>query len=275
MKRGYVKLYRKLLENPIFRNAELLQLFLYCLLKANHKKGKAFFGSNEIDIEQGQFVTGRFELSSALGQKESSTYKRLKRLESLHVISLQSNTKNTLVTVENWGLYQSIEEESNNEVTAKEQQSNNKVTTKEQQSNTNKNVRSKECKNEKKEDIYGGFSSNPKLVQVLNDFEQMRKSIKNGKLTDRARELMLIELEKLATTDEKKIAILEQSILNNWKGLFPLKEGGQAPIKKNGFKIDNRPYEKEHGEQFVVTGTVTDEELEKALRERKQAKGAT
>ncbi len=147
--KGYVKLYRKILSNPVFKSPELLQLFIYCLLRANHEEGKAFYGNDEIKIEPGQFITGRFELSKDLKQNESSTYKRLKRLETLHMVALRSNNRNTLVTVVNWELYQSAEKESNSKSTPKEQQSNNKVTTKEQQSNTNKNVKNGRMEEEK------------------------------------------------------------------------------------------------------------------------------
>lgn len=105
-------------------------------------------------------------------------------------------------------------------------------------------------------DIYSGFSSNPILLQTLNDFEKMRKSIKNGKMTDRARELMLTELEKLADTDVKKIAVLEQSILNNWKGIFPLKEDGQVKKgnqAKSGFKnFEERKYDTQSLEEKLL-----------------------
>jgi hypothetical protein len=160
MKKGYIKLYRKLLENPMFKNAELLQLFLYCLLKANREPGKAFYGSNEIDVGKGQFITGRFELSSTLGQKPDATYKRLKRLETLNIIALQSNNRNTLVTVLNWDLYQSKKEECNNEVTTESQQNNNKVT----------QTRSKEIKN----NIY------------TDDLEEIRSHYKGTKTKDAA-----------------------------------------------------------------------------------------
>lgn len=237
---GYIKLYRKLLCNPIFKNPYLLQLFVYCLLKANHSEGKAFYGADEIILKPGQFVTGRFELSAALGGNASSTYKRLKRLESLTMLGLQSNNKNTLVTVLNWESYQIDKSDLDNEVTADGQESNRKVTTKGQQSNTNKNV--KNDKNERmKENIYSDYTENPNLLKALKDFEIMRNSMKNGKFTDQAKKLLLTELNKLADTDEKKIAILKQSIFYGWKGVFPLKQG-QA--QKSGFdNFEGRKYD--------------------------------
>ena len=62
------------------------------------------------------------------------------------------------------------------------------------------------------------------LDVALNDFAEMRKKMRKP-LTDRAIALTLSELEKLAPgDDEKKIAILNQSIQRGWQGVFPLKD---------------------------------------------------
>ena len=56
----------------------------------------------------------------------------------------------------------------------------------------------------------------------MDDFAEMRRKIRKP-LTDRAKALTLSELEKLAPGDEeKKIAILNQSIQRSWQGVFPL-----------------------------------------------------
>ena len=69
------------------------------------------------------------------------------------------------------------------------------------------------------------------LDAALNDFAEMRKKIRKP-LTDRALALTLSELEKLAPgDDEKKIAILNQSIQRGWQGVFPLKDEPEAPKK--------------------------------------------
>ena len=69
------------------------------------------------------------------------------------------------------------------------------------------------------------------LDAALNDFAEMRKKMRKP-LTDRALALTLSELEKLAPgDDEKKIAILNQSIQRGWQGVFPLKDEPEAPKK--------------------------------------------
>ena len=113
MAMGWVRLHRKLIENPIFLKPELLQLFIYCLLKANHKANKIIWNKEETTIEQGQFITGRDELGKAVNQNPRTTYDRLKVLEKLQIINIKSNNKFSLVTVVNYAMYQIDEEESN------------------------------------------------------------------------------------------------------------------------------------------------------------------
>jgi uncharacterized phage protein (TIGR02220 family) len=151
---GYIKLYRKLLASSIFHNEKLLKVWIWCLLKASHKGYKHVVGLQEIELSEGQFVTGRFKGSTELKMNPSTFYKYLISLKNLHMIELKSNNKVTVVTIVNWGKYQVEETESC-------QQNNNKITTKEQQSNTNKN--DKNVKNEK--NIYIPF---PEIISYLN-----------------------------------------------------------------------------------------------------------
>lgn len=103
-------------------------MWIWCLLKATHKPYKLMVGLTEIELKEGQFITGRNKGAEELDIKPSTFYKHMKALQDMGMISLNSNNKMTLVTIENWRKYQ-----------LEEIQSNNKVTTKEQQSNTNNN----------------------------------------------------------------------------------------------------------------------------------------
>lgn len=132
---GWIKLHRKTLESSIFDNPHLLKMWMWCLLKASHKSYKQLVGLEEIELNEGQFITGRHKGSVELKVNPSTWYKHLKLLESMSMIDINSNNKMTVVSIVNWGLYQGNGLESNNE-----------ITTNEQQNNTNKNV-----KNVKKE----------------------------------------------------------------------------------------------------------------------------
>lgn len=169
MHNGYIALHRKLLNNPIFDNPALLKMWVWCLLKATHTPYKQIIGLEVVDLNKGQFITGRFAGSKELNVNESTWYKHIKLLEQLEMIALNSNNKYTLVTVVNWELYQVDKEKSNN-----------KITTKEQQNNTNNNVN-----NDNKEysafvnkmlPLYRGRKSkstrDKKLPKILKDHSQ-------------------------------------------------------------------------------------------------------
>lgn len=68
------------------------------------------------------------------------------------------------------------------------------------------------------EDYTGG-----ELLNVLMEFAEMRKAI-NAKLTPRAAQMICNKLDTLADNDIDKIKIVENSIMNSWKGIFALKQ---------------------------------------------------
>lgn len=127
---SYIKLFRKLLNSPIFENEKALKIWIWCLLKATHKEREQLVGQRIVSLKKGEFIFGRKQASEELKMTESTIYKYIKLLEKLQMISIKSNNKFSIVSIEKWEDYQ-IEELKNN----------NKITTKEQQSNTNKNVK--------------------------------------------------------------------------------------------------------------------------------------
>jgi len=137
---GYIKLYRNLLDNPVMQKPDYLSVWIYLLLKANHKITTFIFNNKTIELQPGQLVTGRKKLSRATGISESQIYKILNYFEMEHQIEQQKNNRFTLISILNWQDYQG-------NGTTKEQQSNSKVTTTRQPCNTYKN--DKNVKNEK------------------------------------------------------------------------------------------------------------------------------
>lgn len=89
-------------------------------------------------------------------------------------------------------------------------------------------TKTKTKRNTKEKDlavILDSYTENAELIEALEGFVEMRKKAK-APLTERAIKLALKELDKLAGTDEKKIAVVNQSVVNGWKGFYPLKKGG-------------------------------------------------
>lgn len=75
-------------------------------------------------------------------------------------------------------------------------------------------------------DILNTYTQDKKLKQTIFEFIKMRKAIKKP-LTDRALQLILSKLNTLTADDNTKIGILEQSIMNSWQSVFPLKQEPQ------------------------------------------------
>jgi hypothetical protein len=97
---------------------------------------------------------------------------------------------------------------------------------------------------------FENYTENPELLQRLKEFLEMRKAIKKP-MTDRAKSELLSKLDKLASTDEEKIAILDQSIFNSWQGVFALKQTlpfNQRP--RNQYKDPNKC--ETTGEQYEI-----------------------
>lgn len=82
--------------------------------------------------------------------------------------------------------------------------------------------RNKSKENKKDKTAFEDYTSNPTLIKTLESYLEHRKKIKKP-MTDNAIKLLLGNLDKLASNDTDKIAILEQSIFNGWQGVFPLK----------------------------------------------------
>lgn len=80
---------------------------------------------------------------------------------------------------------------------------------------------------------FSDYTTNNDLIVALNDFVLMRKKIK-APMTEKAVRLMLSRLEVISNSDEEKIAILNQSIMNSWKGVFELKDNSSRG-RKQGF----------------------------------------
>lgn len=218
---GWIKLHRKTLDNPVVcKDSDHLAVWMYLLMNATHKEYPAIFAGKKIMLQPGQLITGRIAISEKFNIHESKVQRILKKFEIEHQIEQQTNNKKRLISILSWSDYQDSEQQN-------EQPVNNQRTTTEQPVNTNKNV--KNVKNKRTKEIkdntaFEDYTSNPVLLESLNSFYEYRKKSKKP-MTDAAIKLLLKKLNDLASDDETKADILNQSILNGWQGIFPIKDG--------------------------------------------------
>lgn len=124
---GWISLYRKIQEHWIWKSTEPFDkrsAWLSLLFKANHKDTKVMMDSKLVEIKRGSFITSELKLANEWkwGRKKVRTF--LKRLEDDRMLSKSSTTKYTAISIENWDLYQKVEQQ-------KEQLRNNRGTTRE------------------------------------------------------------------------------------------------------------------------------------------------
>ncbi len=141
---GYIKLYRKITNSFVWTNSDMFKLWRLCLMKASHEGRKILFNGQEIELNSGEFVTGRDAITKELNEgvniahqvNSGTAWRWLKKFEKEQMLNIKSTTKYSIISIINWNDYQSNEHQVNNE-----------RTTDEQQVNTNKNY--KNYKNEK------------------------------------------------------------------------------------------------------------------------------
>jgi len=179
-------------------------VWCYLLLNATHKERQCLFGGKNIILKPGELITGRKKIAVNNRIDKSKVERILKLFKGAQQIEQQTSNANRLISIVNWDSYQSSEQQS-------EQPLNNQRTTSEQPVNTNKND-----KNDKKKELSD-------FEKTFDDFKKMRKQLKKP-MTDKAEVLLINKLNKLANTEEEKIEILNNSIMNSWIGVFELKD---------------------------------------------------
>ncbi len=140
MSSGWVKLHRKILDNPIFKNDKLFRVFMYLLLKASHTERDQLIGDSIVRLKVGQWATGRKAISRDTGLTEQNVRTAICKLEKLGILTIKVTVKYSVFSIANWNNHQ----QDNQQVTNKQPTSNQQVT-------TNNNVKNE--KNDNKKDF--------------------------------------------------------------------------------------------------------------------------
>ncbi len=194
---GWIKLHRGVLDHFVSKDKDVFLLWITILLLANHKSVKFPVGNKVVEVRKGQFMTSRKALSERTGLAESKVERVLKMLKKEQQIEQQSFSKYRLISITNYSLYQSTEQQVNSNRTASEQQVN-----------TNKNV--KNVKNVKKHTDKPAGLSDP----VWLDWKKIR-TVKRLPITTTA--LKKIEREALKANMSLNQAI-EKCAEEGWAG---------------------------------------------------------
>jgi hypothetical protein len=202
------------LEKPFTKG----QAWVDLLMLANHQDRKILLGNRTVTIQRGQIHTSELKLADRWGWGRKKVRAYLSLLENEKMATTIGTTQGTTITVENYASFQGVGPTKDTTIgTSEEHRRNNGGTAEGTQ--TRKKER-KECK--EGEEIYNSLP--PELRDPFKEFLEHRKQIKKP-MSDHAVTLMLKKLVEMSGGEtETAKQILEQSIVNGWVGIFPLKE---------------------------------------------------
>ena len=83
------------------------------------------------------------------------------------------------------------------------------------------------------------FPLDEKLNQAFKDYVEYRKKSRKP-MTEKAIDLAIKKLDSMTNDNDEKINIINQSILNGWTGLFPLKNANKSSGSAYIDAINNR-----------------------------------
>ena len=83
MGNGWIKLHRKLWDNPIVtKDPDHLAVWIYLLTNATHKDYYILWSGKKKKLKPGQLITGRKEIAKITGVNESKVKRIIKLLKS-------------------------------------------------------------------------------------------------------------------------------------------------------------------------------------------------
>lgn len=220
---SYIKLSRGLLDWEWYSDINTTRVFIHMLLKANWRDGN-FKG---VPVPRGSFVSSIGKLASETGLTEREIRTAILHLKTTGEVTSKTTNKFTVFSVVKYDLYQASDKQNVSQEPSKRHSNDIQTTTIEEKKERKKGNKEKNTKKE-------FFPDDEKLNQAFADFVDMRKQIK-APMTDRAIGMAIKKLTELSGGNyDTAVKILEQSIMNSWKGLFQIKDL-RLPAKKNAF----------------------------------------
>ncbi len=217
MNEGFILIHRRLLDWQWYSNKNDRIVWLHCLLSANWKDG--YFEGKK--IERGSFVTSYDKLAKEIGISVQQLRTSLNHLKSTNEITHKTNNQFSIITINKYNDYQ-LEQQTN------QQTINNQLTNEQQTINNNRINSNKSIKEINKESISKDipkkvekkYFESLKVNTIFNEFLDLRRKLKAVN-TDRAITMLINKLNEY--DEETQYEMIEQSIVNSWKGIFELK----------------------------------------------------
>ena len=139
---GWIKIHRQIQNCLIWDDKpfNMASAWIDLLLLANHEDKETIFDKKPILVKRGQRITSVRELAGRWGWGKDKTLRFLRLLESEKMIVKDSDSRRTLLTIVNYGIYQDCETE--NETVIRTLTGQSQATNKNDKNDKNNNIRS-------------------------------------------------------------------------------------------------------------------------------------
>lgn len=126
---GWQKVYRDITKHWLWEDKPFSrgQAFIDLLLMVNHKDKKILFNGDLVEVKRGSRITSLRQLGESWGWSRTKVKKFLEQLEKDGMITVKSDSKKTVVSIENYSVYQ---DSKNSDVTVKSHENDSEMTEK-------------------------------------------------------------------------------------------------------------------------------------------------
>ena len=243
---GWIKVDRGIMDNTLWKSTspfDVRSAWIDLLLMANFTDGEMHSRGRVQKIKRGQLHTSVIELANRWRWSPNKVRRYLSLLEAEGMITQNGAPNGTTLTLVKYEVYQGggqtdetpngTPNESSNGTTDEStdgtsNESSNGTRYKKDKNDKEELKKDKKANKEKNNRVF--FPNDEKLNSAFADYVDTRKKIKSP-MTDKAVDLAISKLMKLSNGDnDTAIEILNNSIVNGWKGLYPLKEKQEATV---------------------------------------------
>ena len=119
MNNSWVKLYRSLIDDAVFDDAETLKVWIWILCKVVYKAETRVYKKQVVELEPGQMIISRKDAAEILKISERKFRDAIDILEKIGCISKKTTNRFTLINVIKWGFFQGQAEDFDQQTTNK------------------------------------------------------------------------------------------------------------------------------------------------------------
>jgi hypothetical protein len=230
---GWIKLHRSITEWEWYCDLNVSRVFIHLLLTANHKPRK-WQGT---DIDRGQRIGSYESIAKETRLSVRQVRTAIDKLKNTGELTSKATNKYTLLTIENYELYQDSSDEATSETQTIDKQATSKRQASDKRATTNKNVKNvnneKNANNEKnliqdnivaiapkrgKPVIDFHLWPRPLTDEELQSINANRKAKRSPVLSQKTADLAIVEIRKACAAGFIFDDCIDEWIARGWIG---------------------------------------------------------